>query len=699
MRARLRGMSDGSAALENALRLQQAGDHDAAEKALRSVLDADPANGDGLHLMGLSMHARGRHAEALDWIEQAIAAQPGEGLFLTNGGIVALALGDLRRAGDCLARAVRADPLNAGAWNNLGLVREREDRLDEARGLLEKAAALRPDFAEALANLGNVLRRLGEFDAAVEAYERAIRAAPRLAAAYNGLGNALRQLDRPDEARRRLEQAIAIDPGFADARFNLAMTLAAEGETAAAANGLRDAIAIRRDPRYLVAKAGLLPVIAASHEDIRFWRGHFRQGFERLLEAGVSLEGTVLQAPAMSFYLAYHGENDRELLELLARFYAAACPSLCWTAPQRRELTAEARRGPIRVGIFSRYFGEHAVAWMIHDLLAHLPRERFEVQAITLVQAEATVARRMRDAVDRIVAVPYDLPAARAAIAALELEVLIYADIGMEMFSYFLAFARLAPVQCVTWGHPDTTGLPSIDYYVSNDFAEPADAQDSYTEPLIRLAGVQSRYPRLPRPDPLPDRASIGLPETGALYLCPQNLIKIHPDMDAALLAILQRDPSGHLVIFEAKEASWTRLLLARWRNRFGSLMDRVVVLAQRPLDGFIGVIAVADAVLDTWPFGAGNTNYQTFAMGVPVVTLPGRWIRGRGTLAHYRHMGIDDCVAATPAEYVDIAVRLGTDPAWRADIARRIRERSDAVLEDDVCVRAFADFLESVAR
>lgn len=692
-------MSDGSAALENALRLQQAGDHDAAERVLRDLLLVDPDNGDGLHLMGLSLYARGRHAEALEWVERAIAAQPDEAMFLTNAGSIALALGDLDRAGDYQQRAVRTDPLHVEAWNNLALVREREGRLEEAQALLEKATALRPDFAEALVNLGHVLRGLGRPGEAVDAYQRAIEVAPRLAAAHNGLGNTLRLLDRPDEARLCFERAIAIDPGYADARFNHALTLAGQGETDAAAAGLREAIAIRRDPRFLIADAGLLPVIPKSIQEIRHWRDRFRLGFERLLDDGLRFDGNPLQAPAMSFYLAYHGENDRAIMETLTRFYATACPSLDWVAPHCLAGRSARHDGPIRVGILSRYFGEHAVAWMIHDLVAHLPRDRFEIQALTLFQADAPVADRMRAAVDRVVWLPYDLEAAREAIAALELDVLLYADIGMEAFSYFLAFARLALVQCVTWGHPDTTGLASIDYYISNDLAEPDDAQDSYTEQLARLAGVQSRYPRLPRPDPVPDRAALGLPGGGAIYLCPQNLIKIHPEMDAALAAILRRDATGHLVIFEAKDANWTRLLLERWRDVFGPLMDRVVVLPRRPLDGFIAVIAAADVVLDTWPFGAGNTNYQTFAMGVPVVTLPGRWIRGRGTLAHYRHMEIEDCIAASPEAYVDIAVRLGTDRPWREMIAERIRERSDAVLEDDGCVRAFADFLESVVR
>src|SRR3546814_4469016 len=91
--------------------------------------------------------------------------------------------------------------------------------------------------------------------------------------------------------------------------------------------------------------------------------------------------------------------------------------------------------------------------------------------------------------------------------------------------------------------------------------------------------------------------------------------------------------------------------------------MDRFVVLPRMRLNGFLNVLALADVVLDTWPFGGGNTSYQSFAMGVPVVTLPGRFMRGRTSLVHYRHMGIADCIADSADSYVDIALRLGTDP------------------------------------
>ena len=690
-------MSDVLPVLERAIQLQQIGDFAAAEKMLRELLIEAPNNGDCLHLLGLCHHARGDSEAALQWIERALTQQPDEAVFMTNAGMVALGMGRLDQAAAYCESDVAADPLHTEAYNNLALVREQQGHLAAASALLEKTIALAPDFSRAHVNHGNVLRGLGRMDEAIAAYETAIESSPELAEAYNGLGNTLRQLDRGEDAISALEKAVALSPQYADAHFNLAMLRAAQGETGKAEAGLATAITQRNDIRFRIANAGLMPVIPSSTEEIAHWRNRMAEALSDLQKETDRPSGDPTQVPPMSFYLAYHGENDSELQEAWAAYFRSAYPELDRVAAHCLAPRTCADR-PIRLGVVSRNFGEHAVAWMIQGLLSGLPRTRFEVTAVTFGASDDNVSERIQNAVDRVLAVPPHLSGAADAIAECEFDILLYADIGMEPLSYFLAFARLAPVQCVTWGHPDTTGLSSIDYYVSNDLAEPKNAQESYTENLVRLAGVQSWYPRLSPPVDLPSRASVGIPDGGAMYLCPQNLIKIHPDMDRALTAILERDPSGCLVVFEARDPNWTRLLLKRWESVFGTLMGRVVVLPQRSLEEFVGVIAIADVVLDTWPFGAGNTNYQTFSMGIPVVTLAGDWIRGRGTLAHYTHMGFDDCVAGDVEDYVEIAVRLGTDAAFRARIADLIAERSGAVLEDEVCVASFAEFLENVA-
>jgi tetratricopeptide (TPR) repeat protein len=326
-------MTDDRYALERALQLQQSGDYDAAEIVLRELLRAEPENGDGLHLLGLCYHARNENEEALVWLERAIDVQPGEAMFHTNAGLVTMALGALKEAVAQFEAALRADPLHWEAYTNWALVRERQGRLMEASALFEKAIALNPQSAMAYSNHGNVLRALGQNDEAMTAYREAIRLVPQFAPAYNGLGNALRAKKRRQEAVTEFDKAIALDANYADAYFNRAMTHAAQGETALADAGLSRALEIRDDARFRIAQGGLMPVIPTSSADIARWRARMEERFENTLGDIDFVAGDPTQVRSMSYYLAYHGENDRQQMESLARFYRRLYPELTWKAP------------------------------------------------------------------------------------------------------------------------------------------------------------------------------------------------------------------------------------------------------------------------------------------------------------------------------------------------------------------------------
>jgi protein O-GlcNAc transferase len=242
-----------------------------------------------------------------------------------------------------------------------------------------------------------------------------------------------------------------------------------------------------------------------------------------------------------------------------------------------------------------------------------------------------------------------------------------------------------------------TTGIPTVDYYLSNDFSEPDDADAHYSERLVRLDGVQTCYrrPAVPAREGLSLPA--GIPEDATVYLCAQNLVKIHPEMDRPLFEILQRDPNGVLILFEGLDRVITERLRERLSAVFGPAMDRVHIMPRVRLERFMEIMVLSDVLLDTWPFGSGNTSYQGFAAGTPIVTLPRGFQRGLGVMAHYRHMGFDDGVAESPEDFVDIAVRLGTDAAFRTRIEDLIRERSGVLFDDRRVVDDLARFLIEV--
>jgi predicted O-linked N-acetylglucosamine transferase (SPINDLY family) len=305
------------------------------------------------------------------------------------------------------------------------------------------------------------------------------------------------------------------------------------------------------------------------------------------------------------------------------------------------------------------------------------------------------MAKQINRTADTVVTLPADLTRARNRIAEHSPDIIFYPDIGMDSLTYFLAFSRLAPVQCVGWGHPVTTGLPNIDYFLSLNDAEPNNGQDHYTEHLIRLESVGTYFYRPSLPENPSSRNVLGLPEQHNIYACPQSLFKFHPDFDEILGQILRRDSHGRIVLIDGRIQHWSHLLQKRFESSIPDVVDRIRFIPQMSHADFLSFLLQADVILDTIYFGGGKTSLEAFACGQPVVTLPGDFLRGRLTLAFYKQMGIMDCVANDTASYVDIAFTLANDKSWKKALTDKLQERSDVLYENDQVIDELAWFFQ----
>jgi predicted O-linked N-acetylglucosamine transferase (SPINDLY family) len=194
----------------------------------------------------------------------------------------------------------------------------------------------------------------------------------------------------------------------------------------------------------------------------------------------------------------------------------------------------------------------------------------------------------------------------------------------------------------------------------------------------------------------LPARAVLGLPEDATIYVCPQTLFKIHPDFDELLKGILERDARGRVVLIQARIQEWNDRLSARFRRTMPQVADRVLFLPSLPQPQFMQLLASSDVMLDTLHFNGMNSSLEALAVGLPVVTLPTGLQRGRHTRAMYLKMSVTDCIAASPEEYIDVAVRLGTNAALRRDLRERILSRNHVLYEDERVVCEFERFFLS---
>jgi predicted O-linked N-acetylglucosamine transferase (SPINDLY family) len=254
-------------------------------------------------------------------------------------------------------------------------------------------------------------------------------------------------------------------------------------------------------------------------------------------------------------------------------------------------------------------------------------------------------------------------------------------------------------VQCVTLGHPVTTGFDTIDYFISSADLESDGAEQHYTETLVRLKNLPIYYYRPEPPAPLKERGHFGLANGDHVYACLQTLFKFHPAFDEILGGILRGDPRGTLVLSRGREPHCEELLRRRFAVTLPDVVDRIRFLPLLAYGDYLNVLALADVQLDTHPFGGGSTSYDGLAVGTPIVTMPSRLLRGRITWSFYQRMRVLDCVAETPQEYVQIALRLGTDPGYRESVRRKILDANGLLYEDLEGVRELERFLQRAAR
>ncbi len=545
----------------------------------------------------------------------------------------------------------------------------------------QSAVEAEPSVAEFHNTLGEAHRGAGDHRAAQLAYRRSLELEPEQHSAYHNLALVFSAKNRPAEAAVFFREALRRQPDDCSTLHHWAHSLREAGEVEQAELAYEEALEKCPSAGLRVRQATLLPVVLSNGEHIDPIREHYRASLEAL-QGQVVLDDPVLETAYTGFYLAYHGRNDRDLQERVNRFFMAACPALSREAPHCQ---AVERRERIKVGIVSRFFKWHSIGRTCRGLIANLSRKHFEVVTVRAepIPEDDAFARWIDDHSERVLTLSGRFEDSRDRLEAQAFDILYYQDIGMDPLTYFLACCRLAPVQCVAAGHPVTTGIGNLDYYISSRWFEPAGAQAHYSERLIQLDAPHWYYYRPARIEKPVDRARWGLPKEATLYLCPQTLFKLHPDFDSILRDVLERNCHARLVLVDAHCPQWKLRLLERFRRTLHGLLDRIIVVPPQPWKDFLALLATADVVLDPIHFGGYNTTLEAFSVGTPVVTLPGEFQRGRHCAGMYSLMNLEELIAGSPEHYEELVTRLGTDASYRRRMSESIEARSAVLFED----------------
>ncbi len=503
--------------------------------------------------------------------------------------------------------------------------------MDEALACFLKVLRAEPQHAQALIGAGFVLHGQGQLLAAIRCYEEALRLDPKLAITWNNLASVLRDAGRRDEAIDCSRRAIELAPDFAEAHSTLAVSLQYLGRTGEALAHHRRAMALK-------------PSDASLHSNVLYLLNYL---------PGVE--------PAAIF--AEHRAWGQRHADPLTR---AAAPHPNERSPRRR----------LKVGYVSPHFREHAVNFFVEPILAAHDHEQFEVFCYSDVVRPDQATARLRGLADqwRDVSSISDEHLAEV-VRRDQIDILVDLTGHIGGGQRMLTFARKpAPVQVTYIGYQNTTGMAAMDYRLTDAYADPPGMTDAWhTEQLVRLPRTFFCY----RPDP--DAPPVGaLPaETNGFitFGAFNNFTKVTPAVLETWATILRRVEGSRLLLRADMTASLERTIVDTMA-RHGVDRQRIELASRLASREFRELISRADIALDPFPFNGHTTTCDCLWQGAPVVTLSGRTYVERFGGSGLATLGLDELIAHSVEQYIDVAVELASDRARLANLRGTLRER-----------------------
>jgi protein O-GlcNAc transferase len=668
---------------------------------LLQQVQASPQQPELWNELGITHAKQSQWREAIQALERALALRPGYAIAWQNLGRVWQMTNQPAQAELALLRAVLFSGGDPSAILQLAELYKSGGKTALAvatlRGALERHRSATPNDApgplpgslELHRELIALLIESNDLATATTAVATAIQQHPQAAPLYELRGQIERLSSQDISAGVSYAEALRLDPHLTSALANQAHWLADQGDCERARDSYARALVQTEDFRIRVARATALPAIPESVATIDFVRDRLARELSELSHSGARVE-TLRDAMPNLFYLAYHGRNDRSFHESLGKL-----GTLRNTPP-----SGPRAPGKPRIGVVSRFLRDHTIGRLNIGWLERLPKDLFDLHLFAIGPTDDDLARRYRALSPKWFGLPMQLASIAKTIADQKLDLLLHLDIGMEPSTLSLAFSRLARRQAVTWGHPVTTGLPTIDDFISAKTAEPDEAEAHYTERLVRFPTLGVCYERPvkisdQRAAKVAARTELGLPPQQLLLTCPQTLFKFHPEFDLALEEICTRLPTARLLLIEGKFPTWRARLEARWQQAAPAALRAALFLPPLPRARYLSLLTASDIVLDPFHFSGGNSSYEVLGVGTPLVTLPGDLLRGRLTLAMYRQMGFERLVASSPGQYVELACQLAANPDFHSLCEQEIAQRSHLLFNDQAAVEAWTCYFQ----
>ena len=695
-----------------AIIFEQQGKLDAAVEYYQQALNIKPDYAEAYYNLGNVLQQQDKLNAAVESYQQALNIQPDLAQAHNNLGTILQKQGKLEAAIESYQQALNIQPNYAQAHYNLGNVFLQQGKLDAAIESYQQALKIKPDYAQAYESLGNIHLQQGKLEAAVECYHQALNIQPDYAQAHHNLGNALKLQGKLDAAIKSYQQAISLNPNYIEFHQNLGNTLYEQGKLEAAIESYHQAL--RLNPDFAPAKFGIvigqLPIIYSSLAEINLKRNNYQKQLQELAKSYNNSPKNIENAAdavgsLQPFYLAYQSCNDRDLQQMYGETIAKIMSIRYPQYSQPIALPDLKDNEKIRVGFVSGFFSNHS-NWKIpiKGWVEKLDKNIFELYGYHTGLKQDGETANAAQAFGKFVQGSLSVEQWCEVIKQDRLHILIFPEFGMDPMTIKLGCLRLAPIQMTSWGHPNTSGLPTIDFYLSSDLMELENAQECYTEKLVRLPNLSIYYTPLAIQPRSVSKKNIGIAEDEIMFWCCQSLFKYLPQHDDVFPRIAKELGKCKFVFIKYNKGEYvTEVFQQRLSCAFEeyglNYQDYCIFLPGMDARTFAGTTAIADVFLDSIGWSGCNSTLEAIAQNIPVVTLPGDLMRARHTMAMLKMMGIEETIASSKEDYVKIAIRLGQNPEYRRCISQQIAENQYKLYCDLESVRSLEDFLQNAVQ
>ena len=643
---------------KEALKHQASGRLADAQKICEDILKVQPENPDALHLLGVLVFQLNNPERSIDLINRAIEIHPDNADYHCDLGIVQAALGQLGAANISYDKAIAIRPEFAQAYNNRGLVQAATAQSKSAIESYNKALEFIPNFAAAYCNRGIAHTQLRKYELAIVDFNKAISIQPRYGEAYCNLGFVQERIGQPNVALENYNKAIEILPNYDVAYYNRGNVLKSINKHSAAINSYEKAMQIRPDFPFLSGTLLHTKMEICDWEDLEAHQN--------------ALLSQVEQGKKASRPLDLHNLFDSPSLHKLAT--EAWMQSKHPRNTSLGEITKKPICNKIRIGYYSADFREHAVSHLSVDIFESHNRNKFELIAFSYrPEVNDGMYKRVQGAFDQFIEVrnQSDLDIAKH---SRDLGIDIAVDLGgltsghrPGVFSY-----RAAPIQVSYLGYGGTMACEYYDYLMADETIIPREHQNYYSEKIVYLPSYQTSALHRARAQKKLTRQELGLPESGFIFCCFNNNIKITPSIFSTWMRILEAVEGSILFLNASNAVAIENIKKEALSHRINP--DRIIFKKFLPRAEHLATYGIADLFLDTFPYNAATTANDALWSGLPLLTLVGKSFVSRVGASALNVLQLPELISYSQAEYESRAIELAKSPDQLLDIRKKLQ-------------------------